>query len=114
MEIVIRKCGKPNWTSEAVKDRIAKGQAGLFISPDGFLILERCTEAVSEKPYLNVWLAWFKPTRAKAVRSEFVAWLDAKAKSIGCSFIEFSSPREGWAVIEPAFRKHMIHWRREL
>jgi hypothetical protein len=78
------------------------------------VILEKCSEAVSERPYLNVWLAWFKPNRARAVRAQFIAWLDQIGRAIGCEFIEFSSPRDGWVGIEPDFRLHMKIWRRDL
>lgn len=109
-----RRCGYVNWTPQAVKERLELGAAALFVHTDGFVILEKCSEAVSERPYLNVWLAWFKPNRARAVRAQFIAWLDQIGRAIGCEFIEFSSPRDGWVGIEPDFRLHMKIWRRDL
>lgn len=62
--------------------------------------------------YLNVWLAWFQPNYAKEHRQELLAFLDAKKAELGCAWIQFASPREGWLGIEPDFHKAMTIWRR--
>jgi hypothetical protein len=110
-----RKCGQLNWTAGQVKNLVLAGKAGLFLHPDGFVILEPDHEPLSFKPFLNVWLAWFRPGKAKTIRAQLVAWLDAQAmQMVGTKDWRFSSPRLGWAnEIEPFCEIHMMTWRRK-
>lgn len=114
MRQIIRRCGRTNWTIDAVRQHLETGLVGLFVCADGFVVLEKKNEDVSGRPYLNVWLAWFKPGKARAMRAQFIEWLDKIALSIGCEWWEFASPRKGWAGIEPDCRLHMQIWRRYL
>jgi hypothetical protein len=71
-------------------------QAALFVHPDGFVILERGKDDYTNEPHINVWIAYFKPGRAKAIRPEFVAWLDQEQRERNCVTWKLSSPRLGW------------------
>lgn len=116
LEQIIRKCGPPNWTVEAVKAHVVSGHAGLFICEAGFVVLEQRAEDVSGRPYLNVWLCCVRPRWAQRNAEAFGEWLDKVASAIGCQWWEFSSPREGWKGIERYLpvKAHMTIWRREL
>lgn len=108
------RCGETNWTVEQVKQALESGFAGLFMCPDGFVVLHADAERMSQKPFLNVWLACFKPNKAKERRAEFVAWLDHEAFRLNGNYDwRFESPREGWEGIEPDCEKHLIIWRRK-
>jgi hypothetical protein len=114
LQIVQKRVGRTNWTIEQVKNCILGGKAGLFLHCEGFLILEPDHEPLSFKPFLNVWLAYFRPGKAKALRAELVAWLDEQAlRMTGTTDWRFSSPREGWVGIEPDCELHMKTWRRK-
>jgi hypothetical protein len=113
LKTILRRCGPDNWTPEDVKRHIQTGLAGLFICDAGFFVLERNEEAITKKPYLNVWLAWFKPGYGRKHRTELIAWLDAMTKHTYCEWWQFSSPREGWIGIEPDCKKHVTTWRRK-
>jgi hypothetical protein len=109
-----RRVGETNWTPAQVKEALQSGFAGLFICPDGFVVTHVDTEPCSGKPFLNVWLACFKPGKAKARRTEFVAFLDFECfRTLGHYDWRFSSPREGWEGIEPDCEVHLITWRRK-
>ncbi len=109
-----RRVGETSWTVENVREAIETGFAGLFTCPDGFVVLHLDAEPCSKKPFLNVWLAYFKAGKAKARRAEFIAWLDHEAfRLLGNYDWRFSSPRGGWKGIEPDCEVHMITWRRK-
>lgn len=108
-----RRCGEGNWKDEDVYRLVNEGKAGLFVCDDGFVVLEGLAEPLSNRRYLNVWLAWFKPQLAKRKRKELIAWLDEKAREIGAEWWEFRSPRRGWALIEPECEMQSIVWRRK-
>ena len=109
MKKVLRRC-PATWTPEIIRHYIETGQAGLFVCEGGFLILEQCADVGI--PFLNVWIAWFKPNFAKAHRKELIAWLDQMRDQLKCEWWQFSSPREGWVGIEPDCKKAMTIWRR--
>lgn len=114
LAVIQRRCGGANWTADQVKHLILSGKAGLFLHKDGFLILEPDHEPLSFKPFMNVWLSWFRPGTAKAMRCELVSWLDAQAvRMVGTKDWRFSSPRAWRAEIEPYCEVHMITWRRK-
>lgn len=90
-----------------------EGAATLFLRPEGFVIVERCKEAITLEPYVNVWLMYFKPGEAMRLKDELVKWLDALKKFHRCAWWQFSSPREEWgATIAPFCDKTMVTWRR--
>jgi hypothetical protein len=114
LKAVQKKIGSTNWTVEQVKNCILSGKAGLFVHDDGFVILEPDHEPLSFKPFMNVWIAWFKPQKAAAIRRYLVAWLDEQAvRMVGTKDWRFSSPRAGWSVIEGDCDIHMKTWRRK-
>lgn len=99
LEVVARKTTRANlaplWTPEYVRLRILEGNAGLFVCDGGFLVLE-VEGGYWKTPYLNVWLAWFRPLWAKEHRQELVAWLDEKTREMNLHWWQFTSPRAGW------------------
>ena len=110
---ILKKCGPMNWTPPDVSAHIAEGRSGIFVCDDGFVILEVLTEPLSERRYLNVWLAWFKPKAGVRKRKELVAWLDEMREKTDSHWWEFRSPRQGWKIIEPDCEIHSIIWRRK-
>jgi hypothetical protein len=112
LEVVIRRTGE-TWNPEDVRRSLVRGDTALFLRPDGFVVLERRTEFWSCAPYLNVWIAYFRPGKAKPLRAEFIAWLDSMRALTKTEWLEFRSPREGWAGLEPDFVKVATIWRRK-
>lgn len=104
---------KEDWTPADVRRHLRFGRAALYVRDDGFVILERCLEPISGEPYLNVWIAWFEPGKAKAIRKEFIDWLDGAKQHSKCEWIQFASPRDGWAGLEPDFERAQTIWRRK-
>lgn len=100
------------WGAADVLARLTDGRAALYLRDEGFIVLEQCVEALSGHKYLNAWFAWFKPLSGKPIRAQAVAWLDAMKVAHDCQWIEFSSPRAGWAILESYFAPHMTVWRR--
>ncbi len=92
----MRRCGPLNWTIDDIKARVSERKAGLFVCAGGFFVLETDIEGISNKPFLNVWIAYFKPGYAKKHEGELFTWLQAMKSSVGCEWIQFSSPRQGW------------------
>lgn len=110
----IRKRCKPSWSINHVHAHLLDARATAFVCDEGFVVLQRCGEAITGFPYLNVWLMWFQPGRAKARDAEIVAWLDEMKKRWGCMYWEFNSPRDEWAgAIAPFCEKVMTTWRRK-
>lgn len=107
-----RRVGKTTWTPEYVRERLADGFAALFVCEHGFLVLHIDREEVpSLKKFLNVWLAYFKPGRLRAMRACVVPWLREEAlRTVGSEDVRFSSPRMGW-IGATEFEIHMITWR---
>lgn len=109
---IIGKRTNPAWTPGIVLDALEQGRAFLYASEGGWVVLE--IQSDHRERYLNVWLAHFSANAAKAKRSEFVAWLDDVAmRAIGSTDWRFSSPRKGWAGLEPDCEVHTITWRRK-
>jgi hypothetical protein len=94
--VVLRICGPLNWKVEDIKTRVSERKAGLFVCDGGFVVLEIDFEGVSDRKYLNVWIAYFKPNYAKEHEDELMAWLRQMKEACGCEWIQFSSPRKGW------------------
>lgn len=73
------------------------------------MILQPQREEWSCKPFVNVWIAWFKPQQAKALRAELIAWLDQLTNKNW----KFNSPRMGWHALESECEIERIIWRRK-
>ena len=101
---------KLNWTVEDIKARVSERKAGLFVCDGGFFVLEIDHEGISNKRFLNVWIAWFKPNYARDHEDELFAWLQQMKSAIGCEWIQFSSPRPGW-IKAKAFKPYMTIYR---
>lgn len=108
-----RRCGETNWQVGDIFARLDDGRCHLFACDAGFMVLELDHEAVSNRKFLNVWLAWFRPNYAKQHRAELIAWLDRMRDESSSEWWQFSSPREGWIGIEPDCEKHLTIWRRK-
>jgi hypothetical protein len=112
LEIVRRICDEP-WKSDDILRCLVDEKAALYRRDDGFVVIEQCTEPISRRKYLNVWVAWFLPGHARPIRQQFISWLDAMKRAHSAEWVEFSSPREGWLAIEPEFVRHRTIWRRK-
>lgn len=109
LDVIQRRC-ETNWQKEDVLLQLLAGGAGLFVCDDGFVILETKHQDVSRRPYLNVWIAWFRPGWLKARRAEFIAWLRQMQALTKTEWVEFTSPRDGWIVADE-FECVMKTWR---
>ena len=104
---------KEDWNETDIHRALVSGRARLFMHPDGFVILERCAESFTQKPYLNVWIAWFKPMKAQAIRPQFIAWLDAITAELRCYTHKFDSPR-GWnRLVHDDYEVERVIYRRK-
>ena len=113
LQKILERCGTHTFTTRDIKRHLFQGRASLFVRDEGFVILEKCQEALSGEPYLNVWLMWFKSGEAKKIKPELVSWLDAVRDHYRCMWWEFGSPREEWgAVIDDVATRHITTWRR--
>lgn len=111
LNIVRARCKEP-WKADDVLQHLVDERAALYRRDDGFVVMEQCNEPISGRRYLNVWVMWFMPNRARPIRRELLAWLDAMKAAHDAEWIEFSSPLEGWLGIEPDFVRHRVIWRR--
>lgn len=93
---VVRRLTQEPWNADDVHRQLIAGQAHLFLHPHGFLITQASREDFSCRPYVNVWIAWFEPNKAKEHRAELIAFLD----EISGRNWKFNSPREGWTALE--------------
>ena len=111
---VLRRTKEP-WNPEDVRRQLVTGQASLWVCDDGFVVLQKLREEFSCKPYLYVWVMWFKPGKGRAVRAEVEAWLSEVAlQHVGdARAVKFSSPRIGWKALEPDWEIERIIWRRK-
>lgn len=100
------------WNATDVYRRLRRQQAFLLLAGDGFAVIERDAEPMSQDPFLRVWLMWM-PNAAKPLRAQLIAELDAMKKGARCEWIQFESPFAGWEAIEPDFTRHMTIWRRK-
>lgn len=106
-----KKCSEP-WVPLDVYRYVRSGQAGLYVCDDGFVVLRKLAEEFSREPYLHVWAMWFRPGKGKEKRSDLIAWLDRMREELSCAWIEYGSPRMGWIVMEPEFKRAGTIWRR--
>jgi len=104
---------RETWTSQDVYRHLRFGKAQLFMHDKGFVTLEKCQEPISGEPYLNLWHIFFLPGEAKKLRPELIAWVDEMRMATRCEWIQGSSPREAWDVLEPDFEKVRTVWRRK-
>lgn len=93
---IILECPTVPWNSADILRVLLDGRAALYVHADGFVVLTRPNEELSGKPYLGVWLLWFRPGRAEPLFEEIVAWLDRVRDDTGCCWWEFTSTRGGW------------------
>lgn len=112
LDQVLRLTKEP-WTPKDIKHAIREGFASLFVCEDGFLVLQRLKAAWTSDPYVNVWVTWFKPGRAKEKRAELIAFLDDATRQSKCDWWEFGSPREGWVGLGECEKVRTI-WRRKV
>ena len=110
LECVLRICGPLNWKVEDIKARVSERTAGLFVCDGGFFVLEVDHEGISNRRYLNVFIAWFKPNYAKQREQELTDWLHQMKAACGCEWVQFSSPRGGWRIAT-RFKPYMTIYR---
>lgn len=91
---------KEPWTATHVEQHLRMGWARLFVCDDGFVVTQRLEAPWTAKPYLNVWVMWFRPDTAQEKLRELVAFLDDIQRLEKCDWWEWSSPREGWRWME--------------
>lgn len=96
---IIARCPTVPWTPRDVRRRLRAGGGALYLRDDGFVVMERLAEGISAEPFLNVWLMWFEPGAALAIRSELVEWLDESCRLTNCEWWEFTSSREMWGDV---------------
>lgn len=101
--------GGVRFIPEDVYHRIQMKAALLYrIDDAGFFVVERCLEACSDEPYLNVWLMWFKPGQGLPHKQELIDYLREIAKHEGCLWIRFGTTREAWVhLLDGDFKKHL-------
>lgn len=97
---IVRKRTQEPWLAEDVHRALVGGNASLFRGEDGFLIVQRIPEAFSCRPFLNVWIAWFKPNKGKEMQQEIVAFLDKLVVATKSHTWKFNSPRRGWIALD--------------
>lgn len=113
LQKIIERC-KATWTIRDIRRHLRSGRATLFVRDEGFVVLERCTESISQEPYLNVWLMWFQNGAAAKLKDDLVAWLDAVRDQQRCEWWEFGSPREEWAAaMDSVCERFTTVWRRK-
>lgn len=111
---VIARCPTVPWQPRDVLIALRRGDAALYVRGDGFLIVQRCQHHASYAPYLNVWVMWFAPGAAEALRPKLIEWLDTSCRATGCEWWEFSSTREAWGrALEGDCEVAMLTWRRK-
>jgi hypothetical protein len=108
----MRRLWDEPWKSDDVLRCLVDERAALYRRDDGFIVVEQCNEPISGRKFLNVWIAWFLPGHARAMQAAIIAWLDALKAAHSCEWIQFISPRDGWAL-EPHFVRHRSIWRRK-
>lgn len=99
------------WGADDVLRRLVDERAHLYVREDAFVVLEKCVEPISERPYLNVWVMWSEPQKANQIRPAIVRWLYAQKAAQGCDWWQFSSPRPGWYGIEAGCEPVYTVWR---
>lgn len=110
---IVESCPTVPWRAADVLRALLDGRCALYLNDDGFVVVTRKLEEITGRPYLNLWLMWFRPGTGKAVMADVIAWLDQVCKDTACDWWEGSSTREGWGralrdYCEPAY----ITWRR--
>ena len=108
LQQIIKRTGE-KWTPVHVLAALNSNTAHLFVSDDGFVVLQPSREDWTAAPITNVWAMWFKPGKAKELRAELQAWLDETTQKRA----RFSSPRWGWKALEPDWEIERIIWRRK-
>jgi hypothetical protein len=113
LAVIAAECPTVPWYPRDVKRCLLKGQAALYVRPEGFVILQRCEEPISGAPYLNVWAIWFRPGTASPLRQQLIEWLDYSCRATCCEWWEGTSTREGWGrALESVCDEAMVTWRR--
>ena len=107
---MLRRCGPLNWTVEDIKARVSDGKAGLFVCDGGFIVLEVDFEGISNRKFMNAWVAYCKPLYAKEHEDELTGWLRQMRAACGCEWVQFSSPRPGWWKAK-GFKPYMTIYR---
>jgi hypothetical protein len=91
---------KEPWAPSQVEYHLREKLASLFICEDGFCVLQTRKADWTSRPYVNVWVMWFRPEAAQEKMHELVAFLDEVTKQAKCDWWEWSSPRKGWRWME--------------
>jgi hypothetical protein len=104
---VIRRTGE-KWTPVHVLEALNTDRARLFISDDGFFVLQAGREDWTASPVVHVWAMWFKPGLAKARERELKDWV----REITRGKARMSSPRMGWGrMLGPEWEIERVIWR---
>jgi hypothetical protein len=106
---VIRRTGE-QWTPVHVLEALNTNRAHLFISEDGFFVLQQVREDWTALPLVHVWAAWFKPGTGVARKQELQDWLDA----ITHKRVRMNSNRLGWGrMLGDGWEIERVTWRRK-
>jgi hypothetical protein len=106
---VIRRTGE-QWTPVHVLEALNTNRAHLFISEDGFFVLQQVREDWTALPLVHVWAAWFKPGTGVARKQELQDWLDA----ITGKRVRMNSNRLGWGrMLGDGWEIERVTWRRK-
>jgi hypothetical protein len=106
---VIRRTGE-KWTPVHVLEALNFNRAHLFISEDGFFVLQQVREDWTGSPLVHVWAAWFKPGTGVARKQELQDWLDA----ITHKQVRMNSNRLGWGrMLGDGWEIERVTWRRK-
>lgn len=109
LQEIIRRTGE-KWTPVHVLQQLNEQRAFLFVSEDGFFVLQPQREDWTSAPIHHVWAMWFKPGMAKAREQELRAWLD----EITGKDARMGSPRLGWGrALGADWEIESITWRRK-
>lgn len=109
LQQVIRRT-REKWTPTHVLQALYEGRAFLFLSDDGFFVLQPSREDWTSMPLVTVWAMWFRPGTAKEKQKEIRNWLDQVTNKRA----RMSSPRMGWGkALGPDWEIERIVWRRK-
>jgi hypothetical protein len=88
---------KPEWRPEDVFAECAHQKAFLYLSEEGFLIVQPITDAYSLEQYMHVWIGLSYDGRiGEGMALRYSKELEELARANGYRRITFESPRAGW------------------
>lgn len=110
LQEVLRKTGE-KWSPSQVIRALYDKAAFLYVSEDGFVILQEHREEWTGEPYVFVWVMWFRRQAAKRIRGALIDWLDDATRKLGYRKWKFISPRLGWKALDECRVEKVIYGR---